>query len=145
MGSFCSQAFRGADSSGVLRLQGDAKAELCDYLGEQGIDLLIVGYSAANRFKKAFTGGSLSTHMMQHAHCPVVVLPLKSMSWEDQDTLSQIPELRSASGEPLLCCVQTSLGRLQSTSSVTDFETLEETSQSSNGSEEYLHSCKLHR
>lgn len=82
-------------------MQGDAKAELCDYLGDQGIDLLIVGYSAANRFKKAFTGGSLSTHMMQHAHCPVVVLPLKSMSWEDQDTLSQIPELRaSASGEP---------------------------------------------
>lgn len=82
----------------ILLLQGDAKAELCDYLVEKGIDLLIVGYSAANRFKKAFAGGSLSTHMMQHAQCPVVVIPLKSMSWEDQDTLGQLPEHRQSLG-----------------------------------------------
>jgi len=62
-------------------MQGDAKADLCAYLLHEGIDLLIVGYSAANRFKKAFTGGSLSSYMMQSAQCPVVVIPLKSMSW----------------------------------------------------------------
>ena len=55
------------------------------------MDLLIVGFSAANRFKKAFAGGSVSSHMLHHAACPVVVLPLKSMAWEEQDA---VPEMR---------------------------------------------------
>lgn len=63
------------------------------YLETHRIDLLIVGFSAAGRFRKALAGGSLSTYMLHHAACPLVVLPLKSMAWEDQDTLSSLPEL----------------------------------------------------
>ena len=80
--------------------QGDAKSELCDFLEAESVDLLIVGFSAANRFKKAFAGGSVSSHMLHHAACPVVVLPLKSMAWEEQDA---VPEMRhSTSNGPCL-------------------------------------------
>ena len=84
-------------------MQGDAKVELCEFLDENHIDLLIMGFSATNRIRKALTGGSLSSHMLHHAPCPIVVLPLKSMAWEDQDTLGNLPELRpSISGGAFL-------------------------------------------
>ena len=77
-----------------------------EFLEQEAVDLLIVGFSASSRFRKALAGGSLSSHMLHHAPCPVVVLPLKSMAWEDADTLSSLPELRPSLSSGTCCSLE---------------------------------------
>ncbi|BDA48548.1 hypothetical protein COCOBI_12-2280 [Coccomyxa sp. Obi] len=66
------------------QLKEDPKSGLCDFLEENSIDLVIVGYATTSRLRKTLNLGqvSLSSHLLHHAPCPTLVIPFKSLSSE---------------------------------------------------------------
>ena len=62
-------------------VQGDAKAQICDFCEEQSMDLLVVTSTVRGRFKKALSRtGGVSTQLVLEAPCPVLVLPTQASS-----------------------------------------------------------------
>ncbi|EIE27643.1 hypothetical protein COCSUDRAFT_64320 [Coccomyxa subellipsoidea C-169] len=66
------------------QLKDEPKSGLCDFLEENSIDLVIVGYVSTSRLRKTLNLGqaSLSSHLLHHAPCPTLVIPFKSLSSE---------------------------------------------------------------
>ena len=62
-------------------LQGDAKAQICEFCEDQSMDLLVVTSTVRGRFKKALSPmGGVSTQLVLEAPCPVLVLPTQASS-----------------------------------------------------------------
>ena len=62
-------------------LQGDAKEQVMEYLEAESIDLLMVGSAVSSRLRKALGGGGgVGSHLVHHAACPVLVLPVHTSS-----------------------------------------------------------------
>lgn len=62
-------------------LQGDAKAQICEFCDDQSMDLLVVTSTVRGRFKKALSPmGGVSSQLVLEAPCPVLVLPTQASS-----------------------------------------------------------------
>ena len=62
-------------------LQGDAKAQICEFCEDQSMDLLVVTSTVRGRFKKALSPmGGVSSQLVLEAPCPVLVLPTQASS-----------------------------------------------------------------
>ena len=55
------------------------RSAVCSYCEAEGIDLLIIGTRSTNYIKKTLSGGSVSGYLVDHAPCPCLVIPYKSM------------------------------------------------------------------
>ena len=52
-----------------------------EYLEAESIDLLMVGSAVSSRLRKALGGGGgVGSHLVHHAACPVLVLPVHTSS-----------------------------------------------------------------
>ena len=52
-----------------------------EYLETESIDLLMVGSAVSSRLRKALGGGGgVGSHLVHHAACPVLVLPVHTSS-----------------------------------------------------------------
>ncbi|CAI5958913.1 unnamed protein product [Closterium sp. NIES-64] len=58
----------------VSRSAGDARAELCEAVERQAIELLVVGSRGLGAVSRAMLG-SVSDYLIHNASCPVVVVP----------------------------------------------------------------------
>ena len=62
-------------------MQGDAKAQICEFCEDQSMDLLVVTSTVRGRFKKALSPmGGVSSQLVLEAPCPVLVLPTQASS-----------------------------------------------------------------
>lgn len=62
-------------------LQGDAKAQICEFCEDQSMDLLVVTSTVRGRIKKALSPlGGVSSQLVLEAPCPVLVLPTQASS-----------------------------------------------------------------
>lgn len=62
-------------------LQGDAKAQMCDFCEDNSVDLLVVTSTVRGRIKKALSPmGGVSSQLVLEAPCPVLVLPTQAAS-----------------------------------------------------------------
>ncbi|KAK9815395.1 hypothetical protein WJX72_002984 [[Myrmecia] bisecta] len=66
-------------------LKGDLKDGICEWAAKESIDLLVISSPDSSRLRKAFSV-SISSHLQQHAPCPALVIPYKSMSWTEGST-----------------------------------------------------------
>ncbi|WP_163971158.1 universal stress protein [Oceanobacillus halotolerans] len=53
--------------------QRNAGRKICEYAEENEIDLIMVGSRGLGGVKKIFLG-SVSNHIVQHAHCPILII-----------------------------------------------------------------------
>ena len=51
---------------------GHAAKEICDFAKDNGVDLIVIGRRGKSQFKQLFLG-SVSTQVVAHASCPVLV------------------------------------------------------------------------
>lgn len=65
----------------VMLLQGDPKAQICDFCDDNSMDLLVVTSTVRGRIKKALSPmGGVSSQLVLEAPCPVLVLPTQAAS-----------------------------------------------------------------
>lgn len=64
----------GETPSSVTTIQrwGQPAREICAYAEENGVDLVVIGRRGSSQFKQLFLG-SVSTQVVTHASCPVLV------------------------------------------------------------------------
>jgi len=61
------------DSIDTMILWGDPGSEICRHAAEQAVEAIVLGTSGRGGLKRAFLG-SVSDHVVRHAHCPVVTV-----------------------------------------------------------------------
>ena len=62
-------------------MQGDAKAQICEFCENESMDLLVVTSTIRGRLKKALSlMGGVSSQLVLEAPCPVLVLPTQASS-----------------------------------------------------------------
>jgi|SRR5436190_16448994 len=66
-------ADRGIDAETHL-LAGEPAAQICRLAEERGADLIVMGSRGHGPLAAALIG-SVAAHVVQHAHCPVMVVP----------------------------------------------------------------------
>lgn len=66
-------------------LRGDLRAQLPAYVEREGVDLLIIGSHSANAYQTKLSGGTTSGFLMEHAGCPVMVVPHAALGSTDGD------------------------------------------------------------
>lgn len=54
--------------------RGDARVEICRVAEEEGFDLIVLGSHGSGLLRRVMMG-SVSHHVLHHAHCPVLVVP----------------------------------------------------------------------
>lgn len=59
--------------SSVVR-NGDAGNEICEQAKEIGVDFIVMGYRGLGTVKRAILG-SVATHVLHEADCPVMIVP----------------------------------------------------------------------
>mmetsp|Transcript_30702 Transcript_30702/g.70775 ORF Transcript_30702/g.70775 Transcript_30702/m.70775 type:complete len:99 (+) Transcript_30702:229-525(+) len=58
----------------VILVRGDPREALLEACLHHNVNLLVVGSRGLGTVRRALLG-SVSTHMVHHAHCPVLVVP----------------------------------------------------------------------
>lgn len=68
-----------------VTLRGEAKAQLVKYVEDERVDLLVIGARSRNVVQTTLTGASISSHLIDHADCPVLVVPHAFLGIEEED------------------------------------------------------------
>jgi nucleotide-binding universal stress UspA family protein len=77
----------------VVEATGDPATELVRM--SEGLDVLVTGSRDQGAFKRLVLG-SVSTHVVRHATCPVIVVPTRADGARQNDTWEPITTVRSS-------------------------------------------------
>lgn len=69
-----------------VTLQGDSKSALASFCESEEVELLIIGSRSTGMIRKKFGGGGVSSHLIDNAPCPCLVVPYKYMGVDDGPT-----------------------------------------------------------
>ncbi|KAL4451801.1 hypothetical protein ABPG75_007463 [Micractinium tetrahymenae] len=81
-----------------VTLQGDAKSAISSFCESEEIELLIIGSRSGGKIRKRLSGGGVSSHLIDNASCPCLVVPYKWMGVDDGGTIDE--ELASSPSSP---------------------------------------------
>lgn len=81
-----------------VTLQGDPKSSITTFCESEGIELLIIGSRSGGKIRKRLSGGGVSSHLIDNAPCPCLVVPYKWMGVDDGGTGDE--ELGSSPSSP---------------------------------------------
>lgn len=81
-----------------VTLQGDPKSALAAFCESEEIELLIIGSRSGGKIRKRLSGGGVSSHLIDNASCPCLVVPYKVMGVDDGGTGDE--ELASSPSSP---------------------------------------------
>jgi len=70
-------------------MQGDPKQNVAQFCEEEHIDLLIISSRSAGRLRKTFSGGSVSSYLINKVSCPCLVFPLKCLGFSETEELTR--------------------------------------------------------
>lgn len=70
-------------------MQGDPKQNVAQFCEEEHIDLLIISSRSAGRLRKTFSGGSVSSYLINKVSCPCLVFPLKCLGFTETEELTR--------------------------------------------------------
>lgn len=70
-------------------VQGDPKQGVAQFCEEEHIDLLIISSRSAGRLRKTFSGGSVSSYLINKVSCPCLVFPLKCLGFTETEELTR--------------------------------------------------------
>ncbi|KAL4419509.1 hypothetical protein ABPG77_002295 [Micractinium sp. CCAP 211/92] len=81
-----------------VTLQGDPKSAIAAFCEREEIELLIIGSRSGGKIRKRLSGGGVSSHLIDNAPCPCLVVPYKWMGVDDGATGDE--ELGSSPSSP---------------------------------------------
>eukprot|EP00889_Picochlorum_renovo_P002132 jgi/Picre1/29162/NNA_004555.t1 len=83
------QALNDYDAHLDVVLKGDPKQGVAQFCEEEHIDLLIISSRSAGRLRKTFSGGSVSSYLINKVSCPCLVFPLKCLGFTETEELTR--------------------------------------------------------